>query len=98
MMVVGILRLELFLNEGPHSLKEKRHVLKKLKDKIKAKFDVSIAEVGDLDLWQKAVLGVAAVSNEHSVAEGILQKIINAVEGEPAVEIVDAFTEFQHYS
>ncbi|MFH0801537.1 MAG: DUF503 domain-containing protein [bacterium] len=96
-MVVGILRMELFLSSGPNSLKEKRHIVKKLKDRILNKFDVSIAEVAEQDLWQKSVLGVAFVSGDKTMVESVLQKVISSVESEPAVEIVNVNTEIQHF-
>jgi uncharacterized protein YlxP (DUF503 family) len=96
-MVVGVLRMELFLCSGPNSLKEKRHVIKKLKDRIKSKFDVSIAEVEEQDLWQKAVLGVAIVSGNKILVESLLHKVISSVEGEPAVELVNVNTEIQYF-
>ena len=97
-MVVGILRMELFLCGGPNSLKEKRHIVKKLKDRILSKFDVSIAEVAEQDLWQKSVLGVSFVSGNKILVESVLQKVISSVESEPAVEIVNVNTEIQHFS
>jgi len=97
-MVVGVLRIELFLSEGRNSLKEKRHVVKKLKDRILSRFDVSIAEVAEQDLWQKSTLGVAFVSGDKNMVESVLQKVISSVESEPAVEIVNVNTEIQHFS
>jgi hypothetical protein len=97
-MVVGILRMELFLCGGPNSLKEKRHIVKKLKDRILSRFDVSIAEVAEQDLWQKSVLGVAFVSGDKTMVESVLQKVISSVESEPAVEIVNVNREIQHIS
>ncbi len=96
-MVVGVLRMELFLSGGPNSLKEKRRLVKKLKDRIRARYEVSIAEVDEQDLWQKAVLGVAVVSGDRVLAESLLQKIISLVEGEPEVEIVNMNTELLNY-
>ncbi|HET8579713.1 MAG TPA: DUF503 domain-containing protein, partial [Nitrospiraceae bacterium] len=64
-MVVGLCTLELYIPDG-HSLKAKRQVLLSLKDRLRDKFNVSIAEVGDQDLWQKAVLGIACVANESA--------------------------------
>lgn len=97
-MVVGILRMELFLCNGPNSLKEKRHIVKRLKDRILSKFDVSISEVAEQDLWQKSVLGVSFVSGNKILVESVLQKVISSVESEPAVEIVNVNSEIQHFS
>src|SRR6266508_3568430 len=62
-MFVGVLRLTLHLPE-PGSLKSKRHLLRSAIDRVKARFNVSISEVGANDLWQKSVVGVAAFVNE----------------------------------
>jgi uncharacterized protein YlxP (DUF503 family) len=96
-MVVGVLRMELFLSGGPNSLKEKRRVVKKLKDRIRARYEVSIAEVDEQDLWQKAVLGVAVVSGDRVLAESLLQKVVSLVEDEPEVELVNMNTELLNY-
>jgi hypothetical protein len=62
--VVGCLYLELFLSEA-QSLKDRRRVLKSLKDRLHQKFAVAAAEVGETDLWQKAELAIVSVSNEQ---------------------------------
>ena len=77
-MTVGIARVTLFLGET-HSLKEKRMVLRRVKDKAQQKFNLAIAEVGDNDLWQRAVLGLAVVgsgrrSRAGSIAAGWAQR------------------------
>jgi uncharacterized protein YlxP (DUF503 family) len=77
-MFVGILRLSLHL-PGPGSLKSKRHLLRSAVDRVKARFNVSIAEVGDNDLWQRAVLGVAAVANDSSFVNETLDKVADFV-------------------
>ena len=73
-MFVGVLRLSLHL-PGPGSLKSKRHLLRSAVDRVKARFNVSIAEVGDNDLWQRAVLGVAAVANDRAFVNETLDKV-----------------------
>ena len=62
-MIVGTMRVSAFIGES-HSLKDKRHVLKSVKDRVHDRFNVSIAEVESNDLWQKTELGVAVVSND----------------------------------
>lgn len=78
-MFVGILRLTLHLPE-PGSLKSKRHLLRSAIDRVKAKFNVSIAEVEDNDLWQRSVVGVAAVGNDHAFVNETLDKVASFVE------------------
>ena len=72
MAVVGVLTLELRI-EHAHSLKEKRHVVKSLKERLRNKFNVSVAEIDDMDLHNSAVLAVAAVSSSRAFAEKVLQ-------------------------
>lgn len=73
-MFVGILRLTLHLPD-PGSLKSKRHILRSAIDRVKARFNVSIAEVGGNDLWQRSVVGVAAVGNDHAFVNETLDKV-----------------------
>jgi uncharacterized protein YlxP (DUF503 family) len=88
-VVVGTLELQLRL-DGSFSLKDKRRVLRSLMDRSRRDFHVSIAEVGDQDLWNCALLGVSCVSNEVAHAEAILQSVIDLADSMPEVEIVDA--------
>jgi uncharacterized protein len=77
-MFVGVLRLTLHLPD-PGSLKSKRHVIRSAVDRVKAKFNVSIAEVAENDLWQKSVVGVAAVGNDHAFVNEVLDKVADFV-------------------
>jgi uncharacterized protein len=77
-MFVGVLRLTLHLPD-PGSLKSKRHLVRSAIDRVKARFNVSIAEVGDNDLWQRSVLGVSAVGNDHSFVNEALDKVADFV-------------------
>jgi uncharacterized protein YlxP (DUF503 family) len=77
-MFVGVLRLTLHLPE-PGSLKSKRHLLRSAIDRVKARFNVSIAEVAENDLWQKSVVGVAAVGNDHAFVNETLDKVASFV-------------------
>jgi uncharacterized protein len=77
-MFVGVLRLTLHLPE-PGSLKSKRHLIRSAIDRVKAKFNVSIAEVAENDLWQRSVVGVAAVSNDHAFVNEVLDKVADFV-------------------
>ena len=74
MPCVGILILELRLDES-HSLKDKRHYVKSLKDRLRSKFNVSIAEIDYQDLWQRSLIAVATVSGDQSHAEQVLQNV-----------------------
>ncbi|MFA5536499.1 MAG: DUF503 domain-containing protein [Bacillota bacterium] len=87
-MLVGLCSIELNL-PGVSSLKEKRAVLKGLTVKIHNKFNVSIAEVDYQDYWQKAILGVAAISNENRHLQQVLQQVVNFIEKSPEVILLD---------
>ena len=77
---MGVLRIELRLPENS-SLKGKRQLLKPIIAQLKNRFDVSVAEVADNDLWQRAVLGVALVSNDGRYADEVLAKALSFVSG-----------------
>ncbi len=81
-MRVGILRVDLQIL-GATSLKEKRRVLRSLKDRLLSRFNVSVAEVGSQDLWQRAELGVALVSLDAKGADAALQKIEAFIRNHP---------------
>lgn len=87
MAAVGLLTLELRL-EDAHSLKDKRRVVKGLKDRLRRRFNVSVAEVDDLELWNSAVLAVAAVSKDRLYAGQLLE----AVESDAAGVVGAALT------
>ncbi len=86
-MPIGVLEIDLYI---PHSssLKEKRYVLRSIKDRVK-KFNVSVAEVDAQDLWQRSRLMVAVVSNDSSLANSILSKVIGTIEQEKRVQVLD---------
>jgi uncharacterized protein len=77
-MFVGVLRLTLHLPD-PGSLKSKRHLVRSAIDRVKARFNVSIAEVAENDLWQKSVIGVSAVGNDHAFVNESLDKVADFV-------------------
>jgi len=87
-MIVGICTIELYLPDNG-SLKDKRQVLKSLKDRLKRQFNVSVAEVDDQDLWQKSVMGVACVGNRTDYVNEVLDKVVAAIRGNPRIEIID---------
>ena len=74
MPTVGVLTLELHL-EGAHSLKDKRHTVKGLKDRLRGKFNVAVAEIAYQDLWQRALVSAVTVSGDHKHAEQVLQLV-----------------------
>jgi uncharacterized protein YlxP (DUF503 family) len=78
-MFVGVARLTLQIPESG-SLKAKRQVLRRVIDRVKARFNVAVAEVDEQDLWQKAVIGLAVVGNERRHVDEQLEKVIRHVE------------------
>jgi uncharacterized protein len=72
--VIGVLTLEIHV-EDSHSLKDKRHVVKSLKDRLRDRFNVSVAEIDGLESWQNSVLAAVTVSNDRVRAEQVLQAV-----------------------
>ncbi len=95
-MVVGILRLTLAI-PAAHSLKEKRQVVRKVVDRVRARFNVSLAEVGGNDLWQRAVLGAACVANDRAFVNEQLDKVVGEVARAGVAEVVEREMEIQNY-
>jgi uncharacterized protein len=74
MPTIGVLTLEIHI-EDSHSLKDKRHVVKSLKDRLRDRFNVSVAEIDHLDSWQSSVVAVVTVSRDRVRAEQILSAV-----------------------
>jgi uncharacterized protein YlxP (DUF503 family) len=74
-MPVGLLTLELHI-EHAQSLKDKRQVLRSLKDRLRAKFNVAVAELEHHDTWQRSVVGIVTISNEEHHVEESLQQVL----------------------
>jgi len=87
-MTVGSCKIELRIPDSA-SLKAKRRVVKSLKDRVQARFNVGIAEVDRLDDWQRATLGVAAVSNDARLVDETLSKVVNWIEANGEALVVD---------
>ncbi len=77
-MVVALLSIELYI-PGAQSLKEKRMVLRRVKDRIK-KFNVAVSEVEHHDLWQRAGLGVVTISTDQAHADAELNAVVGEIE------------------
>jgi hypothetical protein len=87
-MVVGVCTIRLRLIEN-RSLKGKRRVVKTIVDRVRARFNVSIAEVDHQDLWQSAGLGVAVVSNDRAYVHSILTSVVDFIDDLHLGELVD---------
>jgi uncharacterized protein YlxP (DUF503 family) len=87
-MTVGVLQLELSVTDAM-SLKDKRRVVKSIKDRIAHGHNVSIAEVGALDQHRLAILGIAMVANDAKYVEGALSKLVDFIRAVPQVDLLD---------
>ena len=95
-MVVGVLRLELLLPEN-HSLKGKRSVLRAIKARVRDKFNVSIAECEDHDMWQRATLGVSQVGADQPHVDRCLREVVSFIDDLQLAELGEEQVEFLHY-
>ena len=91
-MFVGLARLVISI-PGARSLKDRRRVVKSLKDRIRAKLPVSVAEVGDLERYQVATLGVAVVSNDSARCSEVLDAAARMARGARDAVLADVATE-----
>ncbi|HXN65512.1 MAG TPA: DUF503 domain-containing protein [Candidatus Acidoferrales bacterium] len=87
-MPVGLLTLELLLPEA-HSLKDKRQVLRSLKDRLRKRFNVAVAELEHQDLWQRAVIGIVTLADQAGFVEHALQAVLEDSELQLGRSLVD---------
>jgi len=87
-MIVGSLRVRLLVRES-RSLKDKRQVVRSIKDRLRNRFNISVAEVDAQDHRQLAVLGMAMVSNEASHVYSAFDEIVQALRAHPVAEFID---------
>jgi uncharacterized protein YlxP (DUF503 family) len=85
-MHIGTALITLSLAEG-FSLKDKRQVVKSLIETARHKFNAAVSEVGSLDAWRRAEVGVAVVSNDSAHCNSMLDKIVDYFESDPRVEV-----------
>lgn len=91
-MRVGLIKIEL-LFPYCHSLKEKRHLLHKIKDRIWSQFKVSVHEVSHHDKWQRAQLGMAIVGNDARLVHSLSDKLVRQIGELETGELVDCVSE-----
>ncbi len=95
-MPIAFLTLELRI-EGAQSLKDKRQVLRSLKDKLRNGFNVAVAELDANDLWQRATIGVVSISGSQDYLQGLMQNVereAGRIASSTGAEITDSFVEF----
>jgi uncharacterized protein len=94
-MYVGIAKLSLAIPSA-HSLKEKRMVIRRIKDRVREKLGVVVNEVGELDTWQRAELGIAVTSGDRGKALELVDDVVRAVMSASGGQVVgvakDAWT------
>ena len=94
--MIAFLTLELRI-EAAHSLKDKRQVLRSLKDRLRAQFNVAVAELDHTDLWQRATVGVVSVSDSRDYLAGLMNHVERAsarIANNTGAELTDSFLEF----
>lgn len=95
-MPIAYLTLELRI-EGAHSLKDKRQVLRSVKDRLRNSFNISIAEIEVTDLWQRATLGIVSISHSRDYLEGLMRNVereATKFANNAGAEIVDSFMDY----
>lgn len=80
--------IQIYIGDS-RSLKDKRQIISSLKERIHNRFNASVAEVADQELWQRAELGVAVVSSAVQHCDEMLAKIVNFIEGDHRVQLLD---------
>ena len=87
-MQVGVCAITILFGES-QSLKSKRRLLRSLIDRLRSRFQVSIAEVGGHDLWQRSTIGISCVGNSSRHIDQVLQAIVSYIQASPTCEIID---------
>ncbi len=94
--MIAFLTLELHI-EAAHSLKDKRQVVRSLKDRLRASFNVSVAELEPSSIWNRATVGVVAVSGSHDYLDGLMKNVERAatrIANNHGAELADSFVEY----
>ncbi len=91
---MGVLKLDLFIPQS-QSLKAKRQVIKGLKERVRRRFNISVCELDNSDLWQRATLGAAFLSNEPSYVHLILSQVERSLEEDGRIQILHSSIELR---
>ena len=92
-MIIGVMNIELLI-PGSNSLKTKRQAIKGIKDRLRSRFNVSVAEINNTDKWQRSSLCVVAVSNEKKHVENIFAKVMDCIYNNYRIEVINTTTTF----
>jgi uncharacterized protein len=92
-MPVGVLTLEIQIPYA-HSLKEKRAVLRKIKDRLRARFNVAVAELDHQDVWQRATIGVVSISDSRTLLDSVFRQVLSESESVLGDDVADHFLEY----
>lgn len=87
-MRVGVCRVELFIN-GSFSLKDRRRVVDSVKQRLRNRFNVSVAELSEDSQWQRGSLGISCVARDEQSVESLLHQILEFIENDDRVEVTD---------
>lgn len=96
-MIVGICKIDIVIGNY-RSLKEKRQMLRKIKDSALSKFKIPVSEVGHNDLWQRSELGFAVVGNSKQTLNSLMDKLIDHIYDACAGHIIDKKYEFIYFN
>jgi uncharacterized protein len=95
-MAIAFLTLELRI-EAAHSLKDRRQVLRSVKDRLRAKFNISVAELDPSDAWQRATIGVVAISSSRDYLDGLMKHVereATKTANNAGADVTDSFVDF----
>lgn len=93
-MIIGACTVRLLV-PGSLSLKDKRRAIKGLKERLRRQFNLSVAEIADHELWQRATLGLAVVADQTTFADEVMAKAVDHIRRESDVELIEYHTEFR---
>ncbi|MDX2493879.1 MAG: DUF503 domain-containing protein [Desulfuromusa sp.] len=95
-MIVGVIRVDLRLFDI-HSLKQKRSQVSRLLNRLRSRFPLSVAEVGHLDLLQRAIIAASMVAGNESIVQSVFKNLEDELYSSGLVEIIDLDVEYLHY-
>lgn len=95
-MWIAIVRISLLIPSA-RSLKDRRQAVRSLKERIKGRFDAACSEVGDLETWNRAHLGLALVANEKPILQDMVSEIARYTQNDPHVQVTGIEKDYLNY-